>query len=289
MNYLIQKTMPSRGYALLDSGSGEKLERYGDFILRRPDPQALWEKHLPVKEWEKADAAFVQGRLGAHWKKKSSLPKEWKVPLSYLSFMIRPTAFKHTGLFPEHVPNWQWIEDRIRGAKRPVTVLNLFGYTGGATLAAANAGASVTHVDGSKTAVTWARENATLSGLGEKPIRWIVDDAREFVSREIRRGRRYDAIVMDPPSFGHGREGEVWKLEEDLLPLFALCRQLLSDTPLFILVNGYSAGYSALAYQNALAAFVSSFKKEPEAGELVIVEEKTGRLLPAGIFARISS
>ncbi|MFA6445957.1 MAG: class I SAM-dependent methyltransferase, partial [Candidatus Paceibacterota bacterium] len=250
---------------------------------------ALWKKNLSKEEWENADASFVQGRFGTAWKKKPTLPKEWKVLLSYLTFIVRPTSFKHTGIFPEHVPNWQWIEDKIRGARRPISVLNLFGYTGGATLAAANAGASVTHVDGSKTAVTWARENASLSGLAEKPIRWIVDDVREYVSREIRRGKRYDAIVMDPPTFGHGKEGEVWKLEEDLLPLLELCRQVLSDKPLFILMNGYAAGYSALSYKNALDPFVTVFKNSPEIGELTIEEEKNSRLLPAGIFARIEN
>lgn len=284
----ILKTLPSRDYELLDSGEGEKLERYGKFVLARPDPQALWNKLLPTSEWQKADAVFYHNGIKAGWKKKPNVPEKWKIELGGLSFFIKPTAFKHTGLFPEQEPNWQWIIDNIKSAKanRPISVLNLFGYTGGATLASLSAGAEVAHIDGSKSAITWAKENATLSGLDGKPVRWILDDAREFVKREIRRGKRHDAIVMDPPAFGHGPKKELWKIEDDFLILMKLCKEVLSDDPLFFLINGYSAGYSSIAYENNLAPLVEKFGGEIEKGELVIEESGSGRLLPAGIFAR---
>ena len=205
-----------------------------------------------------------------------------------VEFFIKPTAFKHTGLFPEQEPNWQWIINNIKMAKRPVSVLNLFGYTGGATLAALSAGAQVAHVDGSKSAITWAKENAVVSGLAGKPVRWILDDAREFVKREIRREVRYDGIVMDPPVFGHGPKKELWKIEDDFLGLMKICGEVLSKSPVFFLINGYSAGYSSIAYENNLSPLVEKFGGEIEKGELAIEESETGRLLPAGIFARWS-
>ena len=205
-----------------------------------------------------------------------------------MSFFIKPTAFKHTGLFPEQEPNWQWIINNIKMAKRPVSVLNLFGYTGGAMLAALSAGAQVAHVDGSKSAITWAKENAVVSGLAGKPVRWILDDAREFVKREIRREVRYDGIVMDPPVFGHGPKKELWKIEDDFLGLMKICGEVLSKSPVFFLINGYSAGYSSIAYENNLSPLVEKFGGEIEKGELAIEESETGRLLPAGIFARWS-
>ena len=288
----ILKTLSCGGYELLDSGEGEKLERFGKFVLSRPDPQALWNKHLPNTEWEKADAVFVHSGAKAGWKKKPNVPEKWKIEFGGLSFFIKPTAFKHTGLFPEQGPNWQWIISNIKSAKanlnRPISVLNLFGYTGGATLAALSAGAEVAHIDGSKSAITWAKENATLSGLAEKPVRWILDDAREFVKREIRRGVHYDGIVMDPPAFGHGPKKELWKIEDDFLGFMKLCQEVLSDTPIFFLINGYSAGYSAIAYENNLSPLKEKFGGEIEKGELAIEESGSGRLLPAGIFARWS-
>lgn len=290
---------PSRyaDYELLDSGEGEKLERYGKFILSRPDPQALWNKRLPVSDWQKADAVFAHSGTKGGWKKNSRVPEKWKIEFGGFNFFIKPTAFKHTGLFPEQEPNWQWIIKNIKSANRPVSVLNLFGYTGGATLAALSAGAEVAHVDGSKSAITWAKENASLSGLADKPVRWILDDAREFVKREIRRGVCYDGIMMDPPAFGHGPKKELWKIENDFLGLMKLCQEVLSKSPIFFLINGYSAGYSSIAYENNLSPLMKKFGGAIEKGELAIEESGatpgdrpdalgSGRLLPAGIFAR---
>jgi 23S rRNA (cytosine1962-C5)-methyltransferase len=219
---------PTGDYELLDSGSGEKLEKYSQFVLARPDPQALWEKHLPDAEWAKASGRYSREEGEGKWE-SNGLPKEWQMSYGGLTFIIRPTSFKHTGLFPEQLPNWDWVGEKIKKAGRPISVLNLFAYTGGATLASARAGASVTHVDASKTAVAWARENAEASGLAEMPIRWITEDVLQFVKREIKRGTKYDAIIMDPPAFGHGPGGELWKIEEDLLDLMKLCLELISD------------------------------------------------------------
>jgi 23S rRNA (cytosine1962-C5)-methyltransferase len=221
----------------------------------------------------------------------SRLPTRWQIDFAGLTFWIRPTSFKHTGLFPEQSTNWEWMESRIKYAQaktdQPVSVLNLFGYTGGATLACAKAGAEVCHVDGSKVAIQWGRDNATLSHLESKPIRWILDDVRSFVQREIKRGRKYDGIILDPPAFGHGPNKEVWKIEEHLVPLLKLCREVMSDTPLFFVLNGYAAGYSAIAYENNLQELFMRDGGVFEKGELTIAEE-TGRLLPCGIFARWS-
>lgn len=294
MQRLTLTTPPIGDYALIDSGEEQKLERYGDVLLARPDPQALWPKRLPEAEWVKANGRFVrQGREGK-WMHKN-LPKEWKIKFGTLQFHIKPTSFKHTGLFPEQYSNWQWIDQRIRGAGRPqvpsgveggVKVLNLFGYTGGASLAAAAAGAQVTHVDASKTAVAWASDNAKLSGLGDKPIRWIVEDALVFLRREVKRGNKYDGVVMDPPAFGHGPKDELWKFEEHFLELIRLCQQILSDQPLFVLINGYAAGYSPLAFAYNLDGIQKKFGGEIEFGDITIKEEKGDRELPCGIFAR---
>jgi len=311
---IITATKPSKDYELIDSGNGEKLERFGEYVLRRPDPQALWNKNLDEKEWKKANASFIRpspGRAGdgnnAKWHVKDDMPDEWIISMGDLKFFIKPTAFKHTGLFPEHEPNWQWIQEKIKKSRenplrltrtnhseeipgtsltRPIKVLNLFGYTGGATLAALKAGAEVTHIDGSKSAITWARQNAEISKLEDKKVHWIEEDARKFVQREIKRGNKYDAIIMDPPAFGHGANNEVWKIEEDFTKLLEACGQILSDNPLFIIVNGYSAGYSAIAYENCLKEITKNLGGEIEMGELTIEESKSGRLLPAGIFAR---
>ena len=284
--YKILITKPGRGYELLDSGEGEKLERFGEYVLRRPDPQALWKKNLEEKEWKNANATFVRDGDNAKWRMKDGVPKEWIIEMSGLKFLIKPTAFKHTGLFPEHEGNWTWIQDKIKKAGRPIKMLNLFGYTGGATLAALKAGAEVAHIDGSKTVITWARQNAEFSKLDDKKVRWIEEDARKFVQREIKRGNKYDAIIMDPPAFGHGANNEVWKIEEDFTKLLEACAQILTPEPLFIIVNGYSAGYSAVAYENSLKEITKNLGGQIEIGELTIEESKTGRLLPAGIFAR---
>ncbi|MDE2188302.1 MAG: class I SAM-dependent methyltransferase [Patescibacteria group bacterium] len=292
----ILTTSTEKDYELLDSGDGEKLERFGAFVLSRPDPQALWSKSLPQKSWDKADAVFVRDGEKGKWKLKDGMPKKWPLNFAGLKFLIEPTLFKHVGLFPEQKSNWEWIKEQIKTQnskiknkdQKNVKILNLFGYTGGATLVCAAAGAAVTHIDGSKTAVKWASENAAQSGLKEKPIRWIVDDARDFVKREIKRGEKYDAIIMDPPSFGRGDKGQVWKIEEDFTKLFDDCLKLLSDKPLFFLVNGYAAGYSSVAYANNLKIMQKKFGGAIEYGELAIEEKGTGRLLPAGIFARWS-
>ena len=283
----IEKTIPSAEYELLDSGEGEKLERYGSFVLSRPDPQALWKKQRP-ELWKKADGKFLRDGKATQWELSHTVPERWQIAFGDLHFWIHPSTFKHTGLFPEQQPNWDWIRDTIRKAKRPVSVLNLFGYTGGASLAAAQAGAQVCHVDGSKVAIRWGRENQEISGLAEKPIRWILDDARVFIEREIKRGKTYDAIIMDPPAFGHGPNKELWKIEDHFLDFLDLCKQVMTEKPVFFLINGYAAGYSALMYEQNLAALFAREKGSIESGELTI-QETGGRLLPCGIFARWKS
>lgn len=293
--------MANLSYKLIDSGDGEKLERFGDFLLDRPDPQVLWHKHLPENEWKKADARFTRDGQEGKWDKKPTLPAKWVIEHGGIKFWIKPTAFKHTGIFPEQVVNWDWTRTIITAAKaaspeRDVEVLNLFGYTGGASLACAQIGAKVVHVDGSKSAITWAKENAELSGLSDKPIRWILEDARLFAERELKRGRTYQGIIMDPPAFGHGANKELWKIEEHLLPLVELCTKLLAPDALFFIINGYSAGYSPIAYQNILADIKASRGGTIEIGELTLREDSgdaspvipavPGRLLPCGIFAR---
>jgi 23S rRNA (cytosine1962-C5)-methyltransferase len=297
---MILKTGKQKEYELLDSGNGEKLERYGQYILRRPDPEALWEKRKETQIWDKADLQFVRNGNKTKWITKDGTPKSltaqagWDISYGDLNFSIRPTSFKHTGLFPEQLPNWKWMEKIISSASldyasKKISVLNLFAYTGGATLACAKAGAEVCHVDGSKTAVEWARENAELSGLKDAPIRWITDDVLVFLKREVKRGRKYDAIIMDPPSFGHGPKDELWKIEEHFLELMKLCKEVLSPEPLFILINGYTAGYSSIAYENNLKDIMKEYKGTIEIGELVIEESGSDRLLPCGIFARWNS
>ncbi len=287
-SHLTIVTESRKDYELLDSGNGEKLERYGSFVLSRPDPQALWKKQAEA-EWGKADGVFVRASTRASWKMKTNVPESWQIELGGLQFVISPTAFKHTGVFPEQLGNWKWVGDKILSATkdgRKVSILNLFGYTGGATLAAAKAGAEVTHVDGSKSAIAWAKDNAKASGLEEKPIRWMLDDVRKFVAREINRGKKYDGIIMDPPVFGHGAKKELWKIEEDLPELLEMCKKILSSDPVFFLMNGYASGYSAIAYGNNLGDLMKSFGGSVEVGELAIKESKSDRLLPCGIFAR---
>jgi len=277
-------TKPSKDYELLDSGEGFKLERFGQMIVSRPDPQVLWNKSNEAL-WNKIDAEFTD-----KWSGAKNIKKDWKINIGGNTFILKLSAFKHVGVFPEQESNWDWIAGLIKSAnlkdRKVINVLNLFGYTGGATLAAAKAGATVTHVDGSKTAITWAKTNAEASGLGNKPIRWILDDVKAFVKREIRRGTKYDAIILDPPSFGRGPKGEAWKIEKDFPELITLLAEIISQTPIFILVNGYASGYSSIAYKNSLDYFKKSFGGETTCGE-VGIEEKIGkRVLPAGIFAR---
>ncbi|HEY1037245.1 MAG TPA: class I SAM-dependent methyltransferase [Candidatus Paceibacterota bacterium] len=289
-------------YALLDSGEGMKLERYGNVVLSRPDPQALWKRRLPASEWNKANASFARTKndeRGVWVYQHKDIENGWKINYDSLTFKVKPTPFKHTGLFQEQISNWQWarevIEARIkeqggRSADKPIRVLNLFGYTGGATISAAKAGAEVTHVDASKSSITWAKENSELSGLSERPIRWILDDAHGFVKRELRRGATYDAIIMDPPAFGRGAKGEVWRIEDDFLPFLENTLKLLSDKPLFLILNGYSAGYSPLTYENNLIEVQRKHGGTVESGELVIEEEAQSnlarRLLACGMVSR---
>lgn len=279
------ETKGSEGYELLDSGEGEKLERFGKIITRRPDPQALWGRSLNEAEWKKNNAFFAS-REGEKGEWKGERIENWLTEIGGIKFNLKLSAFKHVGVFPEQQPNWSWIEEKIKSAGRQVSVLNLFGYTGGASLAAAKAGAEVCHLDGSRTTVTLAKKNAESSDLADKPIRWILDDAIAFVQREIKRGRKYDGIIMDPPAFGHGPNGELWKIEDDLLPLIDLCEEVLSDNPLFFIINGYASGYSALAYENCLKEIFGD-RGMIECGELALVD-KFGKRLSAGIFARWS-
>jgi len=290
MKYSILTTEPSADYELIDSGEGKKLERYGRYVLSRPDPGALWKKNLTEEEWKKADAEFIRMGEKGEWRGKKNLPTSWPITFGRLKLLIKLSSFKHTGLFPEQEPNWAWMEELI--AKRSARgepfgkVLNLFAYTGGATLACARAGAEVVHLDASKKAIDWARENAEASGFSDRPIRWILDDALTFLKREVKRGNKYDAIIMDPPAFGHGPKDEIWKIEEDFSKLFDFCLEVLSDKPLFFLINGYASGYSPIAYENNLKTLVQKYGGSIEVGELTIQELKSDRLLPAGIFAR---
>ena len=268
--------------ALLDSGNFEKCERYGDIIMIRPEPQALWDVG-DLSVWPTAHLAYKrQGREG-EWTVHKPVPESWNVSWENLAFRIRPTSFKHTGLFPEQASNWKWIRENV---KPGMTVLNLFGYTGGATLAAASVGAEVTHCDASKPVVTWGKENAELSGLADKPIRWIVDDVQKFVAREIRRGNTYDVIMLDPPAFGRGPEGELWQFEEHLPALLDDCAKLLKPESGMLLLNAYSLGFPALALEN-LVRTAMPFVKSIAAVELTLKEESPrGFELPTGIVIR---
>ena len=231
-----------KDYEVIDCSKGEKLERWGKYLLVRPDPQVIWDTPKTEKGWRKMNGHYHRSAKGGGEWEFFDLPEQWQIHYGSLTFNLKPFSFKHTGLFPEQAANWDWFSEKIKKAGRPVKVLNLFAYTGGATLAAAAAGASVTHVDASKGMVTWAKENAVSSGLKDAPIRWIVDDCVKFVEREIRRGNHYDAIIMDPPSYGRGPKGEIWKIEDAIYPLVQLCEQLLSDDPLFFLINSYTTG-----------------------------------------------
>ena len=274
-------------YRILDCGGGEKVEKWADYTLVRQDPKEIWNRKNNVKEWNKANAINHGSKsAGGQWEIKK-LPAQWTVSYKELTFNLKPMSFKHTGLFPEQAANWNFIMDKIRNAGRPINVLNLFAYTGGATLAAAAAGASVCHVDASKGMTQWARENAVSSGLADKPIRWIVDDCKKFVQREIRRGRKYDAIIMDPPSYGRGPSGETWKIEEDVADFVELTMQLLSDKPLFVIISSYSTGLAPSVMSYLLG--ITAGKKHNgtiEAEELGLPVVSTGLVLPCGSSAR---
>ena len=273
-----------KDYELLDATRGNRLERWGNVLLVRPDPQVIWGLPQASDLWEKADAVYHRStKGGGQWEIRRKLPQRWKIHAGELTLVVSPTGFKHTGVFPEQAVNWAWYEKKIRGAGRPIRVLNLFGYTGGATLACAAAGAAVCHVDASKGIVAWARENAQASGLADRPIRWIVDDCAKFVEREIRRNSRYDAIIMDPPSYGRGPGGEVWKLEDNIYDLIALCSQVLSDHPLFVAVNSYTTGLSPAVMEYILqATLCPRHGGHTSSDEIGLPVTATGGVVPCG-------
>ncbi len=275
-----------KDYELLDTSSGDRLERWGDYLLVRPDPQAIWQTPRNKKEWKTANAVYHRsGSGGGHWEIRS-LPESWTIDYKDLTFQIKPMNFKHTGIFPEQATNWDFMRDLIEKADRPIKVLNLFAYTGGATMACAKAGASVVHVDASKGMVQWAKENAVLCGVADRPIRYLVDDCMKFVEREIRRGNTYDGIVMDPPSYGRGPGGEVWQLEEKLYPFITRVMQLLSPNPLFFILNSYSTGLSASVMEYLLrSTFPKSAKGTFESGEIGL-KTTDGKFFPSGSAAR---
>ncbi|MGN1047160.1 MAG: class I SAM-dependent methyltransferase [Eubacteriales bacterium] len=276
-----------KDYELLDTSGGEKLERWGDYILIRPDPQIIWKGAAKHPGWKKADGVYRRSHDGGGGWVKNRMPDHWTVSYRDLRFSIRPMGFKHTGLFPEQAVNWDWFSEIIEKANRPVKVLNLFAYTGGATVAAAKAGASVCHVDASKGMVAQAKENARLSGLDNAPIRYIVDDCKKFVEREIKRGNRYEGIIMDPPSYGRGPNGEVWKIEDSIDEFVSLAAQVLSDNPLFFLLNSYTTGLSPYAMKYIMDLRVQGrFGGTSEAGELGLPVTETGGILPCGASVR---
>lgn len=276
-----------KDYEVLDTSSGEKLERWGDYFLVRPDPQVLWDTPKKLRQWKKPNGHYHRSSKGGGRWEFFDLPKIWDIQYKDLKFHLQPFSFKHTGLFPEQAVNWDWFSDKIRKAKRPVKVLNLFAYTGGATLAAAAAGASVTHVDASKGMVNWAKENAQLSGLRDKPIRWLVDDCVKFVEREIRRGNHYDGIIMDPPSYGRGPKGEIWKIEEKIYPFIELCTKILSDDPLFFLVNSYTTGLQPAVLSYMLETQVKAkFGGSVRSDEIGLPVSSNGLILPCGASGR---
>lgn len=277
-----------KDYEVLDTSKGEKLERWGDYLLIRPDPQVIWDTPKTNRGWKKCNGHYHRSSKGGGDWEFFDLPKQWQIHYGELTFNLKPFSFKHTGLFPEQAANWDWFGDLIRRADRPVKVLNLFAYTGGATLAAAAAGAHVTHVDASKGMVTWAKENAASSGLSDAPIRWIVDDCVKFVQREIRRGNHYDAIIMDPPSYGRGPKGEIWKIEESIHGLIQLCTQLLSEDPLFFLVNSYTTGLQPAVLTYMIATELKKFKGFVRSEEIGLPVTDPGLVLPCGASGRWS-
>ena len=278
------KTIRWQDYELLDSGNGQRLERFGKYVISKPDPQAIWKPQLSKVEWNKADAQYLE----KDWS-SNSLPLKWPLSFNEIKFYAKLTPFKHTGVFPEQVLNWEFIQDKIQKAQREVNVLNLFGYTGIASLVAAKVGAKVTHVDGSKPSITWARENQTLSGLEDKPIRWLLDDAVEFTAREARRGNTYDAIIMDPPVYGHGPNGETWDFNKSFPELLENCKKILGSDPLFVIVNAYAISSSSLMLVNTMEDYLGLNPEKIEYGELALEQKTNGRLLSTGLFARYSS
>ncbi len=276
-------------YEILDMANGEKLERWGNIILIRPDPQIIWKDKSKPALWKKANAHYHRSKSGGgEWEYIKNVPKAWQIKYKNLTFNLKPMGFKHTGLFPEQAVNWDFMMNKIKNANRPIKVLNLFAYTGGATVACAAAGASVCHVDSSKGMTAWAKENVASSGLTDRPVRFIIDDVIKFVQREIRRGNKYDAIVMDPPSYGRGANGEVWNIEESLYTLVELCKEVLSDKPLFFLINSYTTGLSPTILANILKMTIKK-KGKVICGEVGLPMKDSDMILPCGIFGRWES
>ncbi len=273
-------------YEVLDCSNGEKLERWGKYTLVRPDPQVIWDTPRARKGWIRNHGHYHRSAKGGGEWEFHGLPQQWEIHYGTLTFQLKPFHFKHTGLFPEQAVNWDWIGAKIKAAGRPIQVLNLFAYTGGATLAAAAAGASVTHVDASKGMVAWAKENAACSGLSKAPIRWLVDDCVKFVEREIRRGKQYDAIIMDPPSYGRGPKGEIWKIEDSIYPLVALCTKILSPDPLFYLINSYTTGLQPAVLAYLLGTALRQYHGTVDAQEIGLPVASTGLTLPCGASGR---
>ncbi len=278
-----------KSYSLIDTSAGKRLERWGDIILVRPDPQIIWENPHPSKLWERADAVYHRSSSGGgSWSFSKKLPESWTVDYKGLTFKVKPTGFKHTGLFPEQAVNWDLCTKLISSANREINVLNLFAYTGAATLACAKAGAKVCHLDAVKGMVEWGRENAALSGLSDKPIRWIVDDAMKFLRREIKRQSRYDGIILDPPSYGRGTNGEMWKIEDCIFELMQMCTEVLTDKPLFVLLNSYTTGLSSSVMTYLINMTVGQrFKIRVDSQEIGLKVEQTGLAVPAGSTAAV--
>lgn len=275
-------------YALLDSGAGRKLERFGPYVLSRPCSQAVWQPQLPEKEWNKAHAIFSRHEENK-WTFLQPLPDVWHIQVDGIVFKIAPTDFGHLGIFPEQRDSWQWIQSIVRptnSAKRSLKVLNLFAYSGGSTLAAAKGGAAVCHLDASKGMVSWARENADLNHLTEAPIRWIIDDVHKFLARELRRESRYDAIILDPPSFGRGSKGEIFKIEEDIIPLLTQCKELLTEQPLFMLFSCHTPGFSPLVMQHLMTQLMSGWPGKLEVGEMTLTGAAQVLPVPSGTYAK---
>jgi 23S rRNA (cytosine1962-C5)-methyltransferase len=276
-----------KDYEVLDTSNGEKLERWGKYQLVRPDPQVIWNTDKKLPGWRKPNGHYHRSNKGGGEWEFHSLPEEWTISYNSLTFNLKPFSFKHTGLFPEQAANWDWFSKLIRESGREIKVLNLLAYTGGATVSAAAAGASVTHVDASKGMVTWAKENAVSSGLADASIRWLVDDCVKFVQREIRRGNKYDAIIMDPPSYGRGPKGEIWKIEESIYPFIELCSQILSDNPLFFLINSYTTGLQPAVLSYMLHTVLDPIHKgKIEADEVGLPVSSNGLVLPCGASGR---
>ena len=279
-----------KDYEILDMANGEKLERWNNIILIRPDPQIIWKKKSYGNKWNEANAKYNRSSTGGgSWEYKKKLPESWQVKYKDLTFNIKPMGFKHTGLFPEQAVNWDWMINKIKDAKREIKVLNLFAYTGGATVACSYAGAQVVHVDSSKGMVSWAKENLVSSGLGDRPVRLIIDDVTKFVQREIRRGNKYDAIIMDPPSYGRGKNGEVWQFENNIADLVELCKGVLSDNPLFFLINSYTTGISSKVLENILELTLDLKNGKYASGEIGLPMKDSNLVLPCGIYGRWES